>query len=272
MTVTRLQTTFRSIFPSIQEAQAFINDQHSILLLRYSSTEEKENSDHSPSIPSFNGICFVLAELTAQQPQILGYENGSCGVFQLKDGELHFSHQDHLSDSLSINLAHYIISEMEQTASGGRQETHDELLTLLHYLQKKHQEGKALNGSNKLGISSFKLRKINQYIEEHIDAEIGTDQLAKIAGLSLYHFIRMFKRSTGFTPHQYVNHLKMQHAKDLLTQTSLSVIQICFDIGFNNPSHFSRIFKRNFGLSPLKFRQRAAAKGKQACSRTKLTH
>lgn len=92
------------------------------------------------------------------------------------------------------------------------------------------------------------------YIQEHFAESLTVEELADIAGLSLYHFIRSFKQETGFTPHDYLIDTRLNTAKYLLKNTSLSIKDICFHCGFSSESVFCNAFKRELGLTPTKYR------------------
>jgi AraC-like DNA-binding protein len=108
------------------------------------------------------------------------------------------------------------------------------------------------------GLSAGTLRRVRSYIDSHIEVAIDLQTLADIAGLSRSHFARAFKESTGMTPHAYVMGQRLQHARDLLTQSTLSLAEIAIVSGFCDQSHLSRVFRRQFGTPPLAFRRAAA--------------
>lgn len=91
------------------------------------------------------------------------------------------------------------------------------------------------------------------YIREHFYEDIPLDKLAADAGLSMYHFLRIFKKESGYTPHQYIINTRMSHAKYLLTNTDMSVKEICFRTGFSSESVFCNAFKKHQNLTPSQY-------------------
>lgn len=96
--------------------------------------------------------------------------------------------------------------------------------------------------------------EIMAYITEHFTEDISVETLAARAGLSPYHFIRTFKKETGFTPHEYLVGARISAAKYLLKNTRLSVKDICFRTGFSCESVFCSAFKRSMGVTPMQYR------------------
>lgn len=93
------------------------------------------------------------------------------------------------------------------------------------------------------------------YINEHFAEDLTIGMLAEKAGLSHFHFIRSFKKATGYTPHEYIINCRMQNARFLLRYTSLPVKDICFSTGFASESVFCSSFKRNTNMTPAQYRQ-----------------
>lgn len=96
--------------------------------------------------------------------------------------------------------------------------------------------------------------EIITYINEHFKEDISVADLAARAGLSQYHFIRTFKKETGFTPHEYLVNTRIATARYLLKNTQLSVKDICFSTGFSCESVFCGTFKRHQGMTPAQYR------------------
>ena len=95
-------------------------------------------------------------------------------------------------------------------------------------------------------------------IEHHLDAELTLGSLAQEAGLSPYHFLRIFERLTGLTPHQYVLRSRLREAALQLAAEPAKILDIALDCGFGDVSNFNRVFRAEFGVSPRGFRQQTA--------------
>lgn len=92
------------------------------------------------------------------------------------------------------------------------------------------------------------------YINEHFREDITVEELASRAGLSQYHFIRIFKKETGFTPHEYLVNTRIATARYLLKNSRLPVKDICYATGFSSESVFCGAFKRRQGMTPNQYR------------------
>lgn len=99
------------------------------------------------------------------------------------------------------------------------------------------------------------LERVNAYIQAHLASTITLQQLAEVARLSPFHFARRFKRSTGMAPHQFVTMRRIEHAKCELLSSKRTVAQIADSVHFANLSHFRRVFRFYYGMSPTALRQ-----------------
>lgn len=108
----------------------------------------------------------------------------------------------------------------------------------------------AENARNYAGIAEETI----SYISEHFQEDITVDHLAARAGLSQYHFIRTFKKETGFTPHEYLINTRIATARYLLKNSRLPVKEICFAAGFSSESVFCSAFKKHQGMTPVQYR------------------
>ncbi|KAF3884930.1 MULTISPECIES: AraC family transcriptional regulator [Nostocales] len=103
-------------------------------------------------------------------------------------------------------------------------------------------------------LSEQQLQKVADYVHDRLNQDISLSEMAGVLNLSQYHFCRLFKQSTGVTPHQYLTRYRIDRAKQLLLNTELTITEITFELGFNNHSSFTRLFKQYTGVTPKTFR------------------
>lgn len=108
-----------------------------------------------------------------------------------------------------------------------------------------------------LASADYMSSTINQalsFIDQNLANDLRETDLAKLTGRSPCAFSRLFKKHTGTTFSQHVNHLRIHQACKLLVDGNLSITEICFKVGFNNVSNFNRHFLAQKGVSPRRFR------------------
>jgi AraC family transcriptional regulator len=99
--------------------------------------------------------------------------------------------------------------------------------------------------------------QVIDYIEAYLEQPIELEELAQVAGMSRFYFCRLFKKTIGLTPHQFVIKRRIERAKHLLKRSNLSISEIAVACGFANQNHLTRYFKRLTNVTPTVFRQRA---------------
>lgn len=92
-------------------------------------------------------------------------------------------------------------------------------------------------------------------IHERLTEDLSLRDVAAVVGLSPFHFLRVFRRVHGVTPHQALLHARLRHAVGLLRETSQPVTDVAYGVGFGDLSNFVRTFRRQVGWSPQKFRR-----------------
>ncbi|MBI1774413.1 MAG: helix-turn-helix domain-containing protein [Proteobacteria bacterium] len=107
------------------------------------------------------------------------------------------------------------------------------------------------------GLSPIVLRRVLEYIDVSLRENVGLAALAKIAGLSIWHFARAFKRAVGMPPHGYLLQRRIERARELLESTNLPIAEIALSVGFSDQSHFARHFRRLTGQTPTLARRRS---------------
>lgn len=93
------------------------------------------------------------------------------------------------------------------------------------------------------------------YIKNNHDKKISIHDLANHVCMSVYYFSRIFKKSTGYSPYEYITMVRLNRAKDLLKTTKLSIKEIAFKIGFNSEANFITCFKQHHTFTPNEFRK-----------------
>lgn len=98
--------------------------------------------------------------------------------------------------------------------------------------------------------------KVFDHIDRHMDEELSVEQLASVAGFSMFHFHRQFSHYTGIAVAAYVRMVRLRHASYRLAfRSDERIIDIALDVGFDSPEAFSRAFKQAYGQSPSQFRK-----------------
>lgn len=100
------------------------------------------------------------------------------------------------------------------------------------------------SGKNRGAVMTAKV-----FIEERYKDDPALADMAEAAGLSPYHFIRVFCDRTGVTPHEYLTGVRMRHARTLLSQ-GVPIVDVALSLGYSDQSHFTRYFKRIIGITP----------------------
>jgi AraC-like DNA-binding protein len=100
------------------------------------------------------------------------------------------------------------------------------------------------------------IEKARIYIKEHIEESLKPEKLAQELNISLRNLQRIFSQELQTTPGNFILLLKMEKAADWLKEGKKPVSEIAYDLGFNDPAYFSRVFKKYFGIAPKEFRMK----------------
>lgn len=102
------------------------------------------------------------------------------------------------------------------------------------------------------------LEQAKRDLDDRAFEPITLRQIAVQAGLSPFHFQRLFKKVYGMSPHAYLTEKRLAEAMNLIESGRAGVTQPCFEVGFRSPASFSRLFQRRFGIAPIEVRRRPA--------------
>ncbi|MDF0522610.1 helix-turn-helix domain-containing protein [Bradyrhizobium yuanmingense] len=155
-----------------------------------------------------------------------------------------------------------VLGELAQTAADGNSDLGlDEIGQILAGRFVDAVSGKARKPATPTARDRRRAVEAALWIDDNSHAELDLEQAAKQAGLSPFHFLRLFSAVLGVTPHQYLVRSRLRHAARLLADDDIAVTDIAYDVGFGDLSNFVRTFHRAAGVSPTKFRQ--ASKGER---------
>jgi len=128
-------------------------------------------------------------------------------------------------------------------------------LVLVDWLLRLHHSLRAGVASPVGGLSSRHLRRVCDFMVEHLAEDICLDDLAGLTGLTCKHFSRAFKQSTGLPPHQYLIVLRIEAAKRCLVDGRANLADIALACGFADQSHFTATFRKTVGVPPGTWRR-----------------
>ena len=112
----------------------------------------------------------------------------------------------------------------------------------------------AANLAPSTGLSRERLKRVYDYVEEHLHQRLSLTDLAEVSCLSPYHFSRSFKQAVGIGPHCYITQRRLERAKMLMRRTKLPLALIAQEAGFTDQSHLTSVFRRETGVTPGHYR------------------
>jgi len=130
----------------------------------------------------------------------------------------------------------------------------DAMLTaLIHHLRVRYQTESRAVTERLRRLPSWAIRRITDYIVAQLPGEVRVSMLAKLTGLSEGHFHRAFRATTGKTPLQFINELRIQRAIQILNRRPINTVELALAVGFSSPTYFSRVFRKAVGCSPSNY-------------------
>jgi len=165
----------------------------------------------------------------------------------------HFTTSDPLIHGIGLAFK----TELEFKGLGGRLYTDSLTTTLLAHLLRHYSTQKPIRQQFTGGLPKRKLKQVMDYMNEHLAEDLPLNAIANQIGMSQSHFFRLFRQSTGLSPHQYRLQQRIERAKKLLLHSELSIADIAISVGFYDQSHLARHMRRLLGVSPKQLRRQA---------------
>ena len=163
------------------------------------------------------------------------------------------SQADHLIASIGIAIKH----QLETDPNGCSFYIEHLMNAMSAHLLKNYCTIKPTLKNYGDGLSRNKLKQVVNYINDNLDRNIALNELANLIDISPYYFCRLFRKSTGTTPYQYVIQRRVTKAKQLIKHSKMSLADITFECGFSSQSQMTQHFHKLTGITPKKYRDRA---------------
>jgi AraC family transcriptional regulator len=157
-------------------------------------------------------------------------------------------------DPVVMNLAQALATAEHVATSHGVKDQVVELI--VRRLNQLGRERIVSTQSHIRALSPWRLRKVESFVQAHLNREISLAHMAEAAGLSPMYFAAQFKAATGMRPHHYLLLQRIERAKLSLKHSNASILDVALSVGFQTQSHFTTVFKRMEKKTPNAWRQR----------------
>jgi RpiB/LacA/LacB family sugar-phosphate isomerase len=155
-----------------------------------------------------------------------------------------------------------LCSDPHSAHMGAKDEGMNILVLALHALSEEQMEqvvNAYLNATLAVvdvagGLPPRRLQNVFAHVRNNISHELAVAELANVVGMSQYYFSKLFKTSTGITPHQYVMRQRIERAQEHLRDSKMPLAEIASVVGFETQSHFTSVFRKLAGLTPKHYR------------------
>ena len=175
-------------------------------------------------------------------------------IGELDNSKIKLRSQLRLRDPLIQQMALALKAELEIAAADSKQYADSMAIALGAHLIQRYGSKQSIVKQYSGGLTPSQLRVVIEYIQNHLDRELSLNTLASLIHISSHYFASLFKQSLGISPHKYVTQCRLTKAKQLLHR-DLEIAFICQEVGFKNQSHFTRVFRQYFKITPKAYRK-----------------
>jgi AraC family transcriptional regulator len=158
-------------------------------------------------------------------------------------------------DQLIRQIGFALLAESKKNEPTGRLYAESLAQTLALHLVRQYSVSRRAPEEFRGGLSAYNLRRVKEFINEHLGQDLSLADIAAAVGLSQFHFARAFKCATNLTPHRYLTGRRIELAQRLLSESELPLIEVSSLTGFKSQSHFTTSFRRFTNMTPKAWRQ-----------------
>jgi AraC family transcriptional regulator len=173
-----------------------------------------------------------------------------CGVDRLK-----LVRQSGFQDPLLAQIGLALWRELEHPTTAGKLYAQTAAQMLAVHLLRHYASSARVMREPEHGLTRQQIDRVTEFIRAHLTDDLSLEGLARQVGFSAYHFARLFRQTTGKSPHQFVLLQRLECAQDLLKRTDLPLTEVALESGFANQSHLTQVFKQRLGMTPKAYRQ-----------------
>ena len=178
---------------------------------------------------------------------------GLQGIGEVNNAKIKLRSQLQLRDPLIQQMALALKTELEIAQADSKQYADSMATALGAHLLSRYGDKQSVVKKYKGGLTPSQLRTVVEYIHTYLDRDLTLNTLADLIHISPHYFASLFKQSTGLSPHKYITQCRLEKAKQLLHR-DLAIAFICQEVGFKNQSHFTRVFRQHFKITPKAYR------------------
>ena len=178
---------------------------------------------------------------------------GLQGIGEVNNAKIKLRSQLQLRDPLIQQMALALKTELEIAQADSKQYADSMATALGAHLLSRYGDKQSVVRKYKGGLTPSQLRTVVEYIHTYLDRDLTLNTLADLIHISPHYFASLFKQSTGLSPHKYITQCRLDKAKQLLSR-DLAIAFICQEVGFKNQSHFTRVFRQHFKITPKAYR------------------
>lgn len=171
-----------------------------------------------------------------------------------RETDIELTEHWNLTDRHISALLMEMTADLEDGSPGGQIYGESLANALAVYLLNRYAVRRQTPTVYKGGLPGHRLKRVLDYIADNLAENLSLSQLASVAGMSPHYFSELFRQSTGRAPHNYVLLQRIERVKQQLRDPKRSIIEAGLDAGFQNPSHFARMFRKLVGVTPSRFR------------------